>query len=294
LLASIRLHTDALDEFIEFAGTWLSELELERPVQRQGETALELDLFYREGPTPKELAWCGDGVQVFLQLLLHLFNLRDSNTIVLDEPDVYLHADLQRRLIRLLEGSESQIIMSTHSPEIVVEAPPDAVVWVDRSRPRGVLAPEPSLLAGLSGAMGTQFNLRLARVLRARLALFVEGDDIDYLVNLAKTIGASGLVTEEGLAVVPLGGVSNWQRLEGFSWLAESLLQEAVSGFVILDRDYHSNEAVKSVSNQLKKASLEPHIWRRKELESYLTLAGDFAAFESSPETGGAHSCEGV
>jgi ABC-type cobalamin/Fe3+-siderophores transport system ATPase subunit len=263
-------HTDALDEFIDFARIWLSELGLERPTQRQGERALEYDVYYKEGRTPKELAWCGDGVQVFLQLLLHLFNLRGTDTIVLDEPDVYLHADLQRRLIRLLDGFEAQIIMSTHSPEIVVEAPPDAVVWVDRGRPDGVLAPDPSLLAGLSGAMGTQFNLKLARVLRARLALFVEGDDLDYLANLAKTVGATALVTEEGLAVVPLGGVSNWQRLEGFSWLVEKLLQEAVTGAVILDRDYHSKEAVRGVVDQLKRAGLEPHIWKRKELESYL------------------------
>jgi predicted ATP-dependent endonuclease of OLD family len=207
---------------------------------------------------------------VFLQLLLHLFNLRTADAIVLDEPDVYLHADLQRRLVRLLDGFEAQIIMSTHSPEIVVEAPPDAVVWVDRSRSSGVLAPEPSLLAGLSGAMGTQFNLRLAKVLRSRLALFVEGEDLDYLANLAKTVGATALVTEEGVAVMPLGGASNWRRLEGFAWLAESLLQEAVTGYVILDRDYHSNQAVKTVSDQLRKAGLEAHVWNCKELETYL------------------------
>lgn len=276
-------HIDALDEFIDFAQVWLSELELERPARRPISGNLELDVFYREGLAPKELSWCGDGVQVFLQILLHLFNLREADTIVLDEPDVYLHADLQRRLVRLLSGFEAQIITSTHSPEIVVEAPPDAVVWVDRSRQSAILAPEPSLLSGLAGAMGTQFNLRLAKVLRSRLALFVEGEDLSYLANLAKTVGATALVTEEGLAVVPLGGASNWQRLEGFAWLAESLLQEAVKGYVILDRDYHSVNAVKGVVNQLRDAGLEAHVWSRKELESYLLVPRCISQLAGAP-----------
>ena len=52
-------------------------------------------MYFREGKVPKELNWAGDGVQVFLQLLFHLWRLRGSSTIMLDEPDVYLHADLE-------------------------------------------------------------------------------------------------------------------------------------------------------------------------------------------------------
>jgi len=266
-------HKDALDDFLAFARTWLSELELERPQLRQEDHGPEIDVFYHEGPTPKEIAWAGDGVQVFLQVLLHVFNARGVETIVLDEPDVYLHADLQRRLIRLLDGVDSQVIMATHSSEVVVAAPPDAVVWVDRSRRSGVRAPDPSLLAGLSGSIGTQFNLKLARVLRARLALFVEGKDLECLTHLARTVKAQAIVTEEGLAAVPLGGATNWQRLEGFGWLTESLLEGAVAGMVLLDRDYHSTEAAAIVTKQLQEAGLQVHIWRRKELESYLLHA---------------------
>ncbi len=263
-------HKDALDDFLAFARTWLSELELERPELRQESDGPEIDVFYHEGPTPKEVAWAGDGVQVFLQILLHIFNAVGVEVIVLDEPDVYLHADLQRRLIRLLDGINSQVIMATHSPEVVVAAPPDAVVWVDRSRRSGVRAPDPSALSGLAGSIGTQFNLKLARVLRSRLALFVEGKDLEHLALLARTAGAQAIVTEEGLATVPLGGATNWQRLEGFGWLAESLLEGAVKGMVLLDRDYHSTDAVNTLTTQLNEAGLQVHIWKRKELESYL------------------------
>ena len=65
-----------------------------------------LDLYYTEAGrrTEKELVWAGDGVQIWLQLLLHVFRLRERDVVVLDEPDVFLHPDLQRRLVWLLES----------------------------------------------------------------------------------------------------------------------------------------------------------------------------------------------
>jgi len=84
-------------------------------------TEVEIDVFLREAGdrTPKELFWAGDGMQVFVQLLVHLYRLRDSDVIVLDEPDLYLHADLQRRLVRLLENTAAQTITATHSSEML-------------------------------------------------------------------------------------------------------------------------------------------------------------------------------
>ena len=49
--------------------------------------------------TPKELFWVGDGMQIFVQILTHLWRLRSADVVILDEPDLYLHADLQRRLV---------------------------------------------------------------------------------------------------------------------------------------------------------------------------------------------------
>jgi predicted ATPase len=133
------------DEFLKFASAWLKpELELGRLGSHMGEKELELDLYYREDRSRKhrEVFWAGDGIQVWLQLLLHTFRLRNASTIVLDEPDVYLHADLQRRLVRLLESLSGQTITATHSPEILAEASPEAVIWVDKTRRRGVRAPK--------------------------------------------------------------------------------------------------------------------------------------------------------
>ena len=46
-----------------------------------------LDLFYSESGSnkPKEIFWAGDGMQIWLQLLLHVYRLRDAD-VALDLP----------------------------------------------------------------------------------------------------------------------------------------------------------------------------------------------------------------
>jgi energy-coupling factor transporter ATP-binding protein EcfA2 len=141
-------HADALEEFLDFCRPWLPEMAIYRPALRGS----EIDVFYRDqwGGNAKEIVWAGDGVQIFLQLLLHIFRLRTADTIILDEPDIYLHADLQRRLLRLLESLSPQVILATHSPEILVEAPTEAVVWMDRTRRAAIRAPNAATVLSLA------------------------------------------------------------------------------------------------------------------------------------------------
>ncbi len=268
--------TGSLDAFKEFAHEWLPEIEdLEVSTHRSLDLKeVEIDVFLREAGdrTPKELFWAGDGMQVFVQLLAHLYRLRDSDVVVLDEPDLYLHADLQRRLVRLLESTAAQTITATHSSEMLSEASPESVIWVDKSRRRGVRRPDPASMEDLSAQIGSSFNLRLATALRARVVVLVEGKDMSILRALAKTVGALDLAAEQNIAVVEIDGFSNWVHVEPFKWFVSEFLDDAVQAFVLLDRDYRSDEEVVSVSAQLETAGVRPHVWRSKELESYLLV----------------------
>ena len=159
--------TTRLDSFYKFAHEWLPpDIELEHPRTRPGRRGPEIDVDYKEGRGPKELAWAGDGLQVFLQVLLHIYLSDDASTLVLDEPDVFLHPDLQRRIVRLLESAPRQVILATHSPEILLESPTDGVTWVDRTRRHAVRAPSDGVLDDLRTALGSGVSLRLAQVLR--------------------------------------------------------------------------------------------------------------------------------
>lgn len=234
----------------------------------------ELDLFVTETSTgkEKEVYWLGDGLQIWLQVLLHIWLNGDVETLILDEPDVFLHPDLQRRLVSILDDMDKQVILATHAPEIVGEASKDAVVWVDRTRRRSRRAGEPLVLQKLNAVLGSGFNLGLARALRSRVALFVEGEDMKVLRNLARAVGAENVRNERGLAVIRLGGFSNWHQVEPFAWLSRDLLGNAVKIHVLLDRDYREAATIEQLRDALKGSDVHAHVWHRKEIESYLLV----------------------
>jgi len=52
--------------------------------------------------------------------------------------------------------------------------------------------------------------------------------------------------------------------------MISDLLDRSVEVFVVLDRDYRSDEQCKAIKERLKNVNVKCHVWKRKELESYL------------------------
>lgn len=260
------------DRFLAFSEPWLDGLEVERVVRHMEVSGALLDVYYKElgSRIPKELAWAGDGIQVWLQLLYHIHRVMDCPTIVLDEPEVYLHPDLQRRLVNLLESTGRQVIMATHSAEVTAEADPRLVTLVEKTRRTARRAKRPADLEWLSTALGTAFNLRLAKALRSRVVLFVEGQDMSILRRLARTLEFSRVEAERGIAIIRLEGYSRSDQVAPFTWLCEELLPSAIRICLLLDRDYRTEATVHEVEKRFTDGGIQAHVWRRKELESYL------------------------
>lgn len=261
---------DEFDGYRQLVRRWAPEIELRSLDVRMAPGGAQLDLFYEdEGHrVPKEICWAGDGIQVWLQVLYQIHRLRGSDVLVLDEPDIYLHADLQRRLVQILEEFDAQTILASHSPEVLGEAHTENVLWVDKSRRRAVRGSDG--LTFSADAIGSQFNVRIARALRSSVALFVEGKDMKIIRNLARTAGADRIADETGLAVVPLDGFSNRTNVTPFKILVDEFLEGSVKSFVILDRDYRSDAACQSIVAEFEKIGIGCHIWSRKEIEGYL------------------------
>lgn len=262
---------DELVNFIESNTQEILGLDLVQGDTYEGQPR-QLDLYFREpnGTTERELFWAGDGIQIWMQVLFHLWRLRSMDSVVLDEPDVFLHPDLQRRLVRVLEDSPAQIILATHAPEMLSEASRDSVVIVDRAKRRSRRVSDERVLAQLNDVLGSGFNLRLAKALRSRVALFVEGKDMAVLKNIARAIRADRIYREVGLTVTAMEGASNRQVASSFGWLNQHLLDNAVSVSMILDKDYMTAEARHDIVSEFGRMGVKAHVWSRKELESYL------------------------
>ncbi len=274
--------------FKQFVTDWLPEIEelavSTRPGAKLGHRELDVLVRERGDRTSKELFWVGDGMQIFVQILTHLWRFKSADVVILDEPDLYLHADLQRRLVRLLNSTSAQTITATHSSEMLAEASSESVVWVDKTRRRAVRRPEPASLEDLSTQIGSSFNLRLATALRARTVVFVEGDDMSIIRELAKTIGADHLAGERNCAVIEIKGFSNWVQVEPFKWFVTDFLEGSVEVHVLLDRDYRADADVDEVRSSLEEIGVHAHVWRRKELESYLLEPAALARVSNSSE----------
>lgn len=223
-----------------------------------------------------EISMMGHGLQMWLQTMWFLVRNRDATTLVLDEPDVYMHADLQRGLLRHLRQRHEQLIVATHSVEIISEAAPEEIVIIDggadRSAPAADLA---AVQEGIDGMGGVQ-NLQLLRMWDARRVLLVEGNDLSILERLHATLHPQA---------APLGASPTWSigGWGGFSYAIGSSMAlrnsagKQIRTYCLLDRDYHLDEEIAERRDQAEKRNVDLHIWSRKELENYLLVPGALA-----------------
>jgi predicted ATP-dependent endonuclease of OLD family len=118
---------------------------------------------------------------MWLQTIWFLLRTVPDCTVVLDEPDVYMHPDLQRKLFRLTRGRFRQCIIATHSVEIMAEADPGDILIIDKKERRSCYAKNEPAVQLLIAQIGGIHNVHLARLWSAKKFLLVEGKDISLL-----------------------------------------------------------------------------------------------------------------
>ena len=93
--------------------TW-PEMSIGRP-ERTSLLDSQLVMFCSEDRRDRELYWAGLGFQVWCQLLTHVSRCSGSDLLVVDEPEVYLHPDVQRQLLGILRDVQPDVVLATHS-----------------------------------------------------------------------------------------------------------------------------------------------------------------------------------
>ncbi len=229
-----------------------------------------LSLLVRDGNFVAEVGWMGHGLQMWLQTMWFLARSRDRCTVILDEPDVYMHADLQRKLIRLIQGRHKQVIVATHSVEIMSEVAPEDILVVERRKKKSYFATSLPAAQKVIDNIGGVHNLQIARLWSARCCLLVEGKDISLLEILQYILFPH---SEHPIATLPhmsLGGWDGWNYAIGSSMLLKNAFNQNIISYCILDSDYHTPKEIKTRQIQAKKRGVQLHIWERKEIENYL------------------------
>jgi len=121
-------------------------------------------LLIQEGVFTTEISMMGHGLQMWMQTMWFLARCNPNSTVILDEPDVYMHADLQRKLIRLLRNEFKQVIIATHSIEIMSEVEPESILVIDRNKPKSIFASDFNAVQKVLLNIGSIHNIALARL----------------------------------------------------------------------------------------------------------------------------------
>jgi hypothetical protein len=220
-----------------------------------------------------EIGWAGHGLQMWLQVMWFLARAEKSTTLVLDEPDVYMHPDLQRKLVRLVRRRTQQTILTTHSTEILAEAAPDDVLIVDRSRKKARFATNLPAVQRIVEHIGGVHNLQLSRLWSAKKCLLVEGKDIQLLKIFQDVVFPDSACPVDTIPNMPIGGWDGWGYAVGSSMIMMNSVDHGIRVVCVFDRDYRDEETIAERAKEARDKGISLHVWAVKEIENHLARA---------------------
>jgi hypothetical protein len=191
---------------------------------------------------------------------------------VVDEPEIYLHPDLQRQLLGILFSMGPTIVMATHSAEIIGAADPREVVLIDKKARSAQRLATDETVQHVLNSIGSLHNVTLTRIAKHRRTLFVEGRDYPLILKLAGIAGLKDLSADTDLPAVSSDGFNNWTKVRDTAWGIRKILNGPFQMASILDRDYRSQEEIDAIRSDLGSQVNLVLILRRKEIENYLLV----------------------
>lgn len=228
---------------------------------------------------PRDLMVEGSG---FLQWLSVFALAVDPATdvLLLDEPDAHLHCSLQKQMLETLDGlaaaTSKQIVIATHSTEILREYPPDQILELSTSRSPRFLSTESQKIGMLAG-LGSEYSPRIDAIKARKRLLLVEGEfDLRVLKVLAATLNRK----IPGVWVEWKNTGGHKERLQLFRALKEEIPD--LVALSLRDRDDDAKGSVGKLlcdkSYQSRETDFHCKKWRRRHIESYLIWPAAIAA----------------
>jgi predicted ATPase len=194
----------------------------------------------------------------------------EIDVLLLDEPDAHLHPSLQDQLLESLralsETGQKQVLLATHSTELLRNAEPGDILHVRRGS--GSYLEKESQKVGLLAGMGTDYAPRVDGAKKSKRILFVEGkSDVPILKVLASK-----------LAIAWPDAWVEWKSTQGQKERRQLYLalKEEIPELRVLSLRDRDDEPAETVGPDLVDNAIpadpefNPRRWRRRYIESYL------------------------
>ncbi len=282
------LYKQYFEEFKKFAeeswpGLRITDLDINEE---------QISLIVYDSNFAAEIGQMGSGLQMWLQMVWFISRCPQGSTIVLDEPDVYMHPDLQQKIFKIVKRKFKQVIIATHSVEIISLAEPKQIVTVDKHSRKMQYADTYKAVQNLVDDIGGMSNLSLSRLGGARKCIFVEGKDLKLLSKFHDILYPQRNISLEQLPTVSLGGWSRFNEALGAARLFYEQTNGEFKTICILDRDYHFDDEIDELYKKADENHLCLHVWEKKELENYILTPQSIFRLTQQDETKYSEFCE--
>ncbi|WP_454849724.1 ATP-dependent nuclease [Rhizobium binxianense] len=256
-------------EFRELVSLHWQDIDIQPP-ELNGSYPPQLQMYYQEKGRHREIYWSGFGFQAWLQMMTQFLRGEENDVLVLDEPDVYLHADLQRRLFHISKKRFEQIFIATHSAEIMNEANAADVILIKPGLLSGSRITSEAGYRSAHALLGSSENADFARLVRAKRIIAFEGNDRTLFKRFENKIRKGGVLSDPDTLSIKIGGYEHWRRVDNLAWMFKELFGMEAKIVAIFDRDYRSDEEISDFEQKLSGSGVLCRVLRRKEIENYL------------------------
>jgi hypothetical protein len=233
-----------------------------------------LTCVYNEGHFYNEIAWCGQGLQIWLQIITHLVRLSHYPILVLDEPEIFLHPKKQHDLIQLLQNHYNGCaIMATHSSELMNNVDISHIIYVQKDSKRSIIrkTSDRNSLEKIRRNIGSSFNLHASQFEDVESLIATEHQlDYDIIRKLAIQCGMTKKTQN-----IKLSGFSAWKDSVHFRDAYSMYFGRSIECSVLLDRDYYPKVHLDSIRDSLLASKVKITFTPGKEIEN-LFLEEDF------------------
>jgi len=261
---------EGFDEFADLVRKTWPDMDI-LPPERPDYLARKISMFCLENRISRELFWSGFGFQIWCQLLTHIARSKNDTLIVVDEPEIYLHPDVQRQLLDVLGEAWPDVLLATHSAEVIAEADPSEILLIDKAAHSAKRLADAAGVQQALDVVGSAHNIALTRLARDRRVVFVENDtDFAIIRRFAKVLGFPELATGSGLTPLRSEGFGSWERIGSVGWGIERTLGSPLRIAVVYDRDFFPDEQIEAMVQSLSQHIPLVHVHARKEIENYL------------------------
>ncbi|PQJ21961.1 AAA family ATPase [Tenacibaculum sp. SG-28] len=204
--------------------------------------------------------------EVFFILSFFIRHNVENAIIVIDEPELHLHPELSRLLIRNIKSirNGNQIWIATHNPEIIDEAGRDKVVYVARdlsTRKAKFVSgdKEDDVIIQLKNLFGYSGYIGVSRKL-----VFLEGDNSSPDRKFYSTLFPK---SNSDFKLIPSNGSDNLNRINSAIMSIMDSNLGWMTFFLIRDKDYLTEEMVTKYRSH---SSGKVFVLQKHEIENYL------------------------